>query len=264
MIQRDQITPMYQQIANYLTQQIMEGIYKEQDRIPTEVDLMKKFDVSRTTVRLAIEQLIKKGLVEKKSGKGTFVTRSKYYHPLKEFKSLYDTLLESNIVAQTELVDFKTKYAGGKILQLLELSSCDKILEVSRLYHVDEQPIVYAQVSVHPRYSGAISLDEAKLHPIYQILENKFNFQVKQAHMEIFAEKAGPVVSKHLNIEKNDTVLGMERVLYTEHHEPIEHTIAYFHADAYRFTISLPSVDKSHNYRMNQFKFTVKQEIEKR
>lgn len=255
--QRNHATPMYQQIADYLTKLILDGVYKENEKIPTEVELMEMFDVSRTTVRQAVAQLIKKGLVEKKSGKGTFVLSHRYYHTLNEFKSLYETLSESNIAAQTELVEFNTKPAGGRIARLLGLHENETILQVGRVYYADEHPIAYGLVSVHPRYSAAVHLEEAKIHPIYQILESKFNFKVNQANLEIFADKASPDISQHLHIDVGEPVLGLERLLYTEQEEPIEHTYVFFCADAYRFRISLPG---SRSHQKNRFQLLVKKE----
>jgi GntR family transcriptional regulator len=258
MLGRDEVIPMYQQIADLLNKQILEGEFKAGDKIPTEVELIEQYNVSRTTVRLAVNQLIEKGLVEKKSGKGTFVKKDRLYHPLREFKSLYDTLLESNIIPETELIDFQWKEANKMVCNSLGIPLKSQVLEVTRLYHVSNSPIAFAKLSIPSKYAKHIKLDEARIHPIYQIIEKKFSFKVKQANFEIFSEKPSNDILQYLKMDEHEPILGMERILYDDKGEAAEHTKAYFRADSYRFTITIPGGNDSAFDHMNHFPLKVK------
>lgn len=259
MLRRNEIIPMYHQIADFLIKEIVEGVYKEGDKIPTEVELISQFNVSRTTIRLAMNQLIEKGLVEKKSGKGTFVKKSKVYHPIGEFKSLYNTLLESNISAETELVDFRRVKGTDHVCEQLELPKDSDVLEVRRLYHVKNIPIALAKISIHPKYGNQISLVEAKNHPVYQIIEKKHRINIKEANLEIFSSTPSAETANHLRMNQNESALGMERILYTTQDEPVEQTIVYFRADSYRFTIKIPNRDEG-QHEMNHLSIKVKKD----
>lgn len=65
--------PAYQQIADDIRQRILDGALRAGDRLPTEVDLMAEYGVSRIVVRGAVELLSNEGLVKKEQGRGTFV-----------------------------------------------------------------------------------------------------------------------------------------------------------------------------------------------
>ncbi|MHA6258428.1 GntR family transcriptional regulator [Sporosarcina sp. CAU 1771] len=240
MINRNEINPMYQQIASYLTQKINNGSYSEGDKIPTEVELIEQFKVSRTTVRLGVKQLIENGLVEKKAGKGTFVTKAKHYHPLNEFNSLYAILSEKKKDVEVDLIDYKIVNVNKKICDLFNIDKEKEVLEVTRLYHVNKEPVTYAKMYIHPDYSNYISQDDAKTQPLYQILENRLSLKVSLVDLEIFASKPTDEAAKLLKLNKKDSVLNMERILTCDKNNPIEYTLACFPSDAYRFKITLP------------------------
>ena len=65
--------PKYVQIQNYILQKIESGEYAAGDKIPSETELARQFDVSRLTVNTAVKELANSGIVERVQGKGTFV-----------------------------------------------------------------------------------------------------------------------------------------------------------------------------------------------
>ena len=71
------LIPIYHKLARAIKQKIVSGEFKEGEYIPSEAQLEKMFGISRTTVRLAIQELCKEGLLEKFRGKGTLVNRPK-------------------------------------------------------------------------------------------------------------------------------------------------------------------------------------------
>lgn len=72
----DSATPLYQQVANDLHEAIVNDVYHVGARVPTETELSRLYDVSRITIRKAIEMLVEEGLLAKRQGKGTFVQES--------------------------------------------------------------------------------------------------------------------------------------------------------------------------------------------
>lgn len=72
----DSATPLYQQVANDLHEAIVNDVYHVGARVPTETELSRLYDVSRITIRKAIEMLVEEGFLAKRQGKGTFVQGS--------------------------------------------------------------------------------------------------------------------------------------------------------------------------------------------
>ena len=225
--------PMYQQISSLLERQISEGVYKEGEKIPTEIQLMEQFAVSRTTVRLAIKEITERNLVKKIPGKGTFV--NKVSHKLEEFIVLYEALNDVGIVPERELLEYEKVRATAEMKQALGIKEISKVLKVVRLLHVNKKPIAMIEIIIYPKFIDLITEDEARNHPVYQFLSEKKELRFKQSDLEIFAENASKAVAEVLQINENDAVINTKRVLYTDNGDPVEHVSLRLRSDAYRF-----------------------------
>jgi len=116
----------YQQIADRLRDQIDSGALQPGERLPSEPDLVRQFDASRNTVRLALASLTNQGIVVTRQGLGTFVTE-----PARPFTALLSRVTTQPPVQSTSTV-------------LPEVSRADTEAETSRLI-VEKSP---ASVSV--------------------------------------------------------------------------------------------------------------------
>lgn len=83
------IVPLYAQIVESLKRDIENGVYNATERIPAEAELAKQYNVSRITVRRAVDDLVSQGLVEKKQEKGTFICRQKFAKDIKKSPELF-------------------------------------------------------------------------------------------------------------------------------------------------------------------------------
>ena len=77
MINKNSPLPLYSQLQNIMVEKIKEGIYPQDKALPSEFELVDTYGVSRTTVRQAIDNLVKDGYLEKRRGVGTFVVDRK-------------------------------------------------------------------------------------------------------------------------------------------------------------------------------------------
>jgi DNA-binding GntR family transcriptional regulator len=66
--------PLYYQLENLLREKIVSGELEPGDKLPTELELIEQYGVSRITVRQALQALADEGLIERKQGRGTVVT----------------------------------------------------------------------------------------------------------------------------------------------------------------------------------------------
>ena len=84
--------PLYRQLAQHLESAIRSGALKPGDRLESEELLVRRFAVSRITVRLAVDELVRKQLIVRQQGKGTFVTLPAVRHDLKRLHGLLGSL----------------------------------------------------------------------------------------------------------------------------------------------------------------------------
>ncbi len=161
MLNQDAMTPLYVQLMDEVEQAINNGIYKPGDRIMTEAEMAKKYGVSLITVRKAIGSLMEKGLVIRKQGKGTFVTKPKFSKNMKKLQGFSDMceqmgvkpgakVLESRLINADEKTAARLGIAPGSKVNMKKLQGfsdmCEqmgvkpgaKVLE-SRLINADEK-----------------------------------------------------------------------------------------------------------------------------
>ena len=119
--------PLYQQVESVLAGDIADGSLSPETQLPTEEGLIERFKVSRTTVRKAIQNLVERGLVEVRRGKGTFVTRPKITQELTELTGFVEDmralgrtptarLLDKRVVAADETVAHHLALAPGTLV----------------------------------------------------------------------------------------------------------------------------------------------------
>ena len=115
------IVPLYAQIVESLKRDIENGVYNATERIPAEAELAKQYNVSRITVRRAVDDLVSQGLVEKKQGKGTFICRQKFAKDIKNLQSFSEMCRHMNMKPGGRMLENKLVLADDKIQKQLNL-----------------------------------------------------------------------------------------------------------------------------------------------
>ena len=100
----DKHTPLYYQLQEAIRAKIANGTYKPDEPIPTELELQDEYSVSRETVRKAINELVMVGLVEKRRGKGTYVSRPKITHRIGRVYSSTEEVIARGMTPGTEFI----------------------------------------------------------------------------------------------------------------------------------------------------------------
>lgn len=143
MIDKNNPLPLYSQLQNIMVEKIKEGIYPLDKALPSEFELVDTYGVSRTTVRQAIDNLVKDGYLEKRRGVGTFVVdrKKKNLWDLQELKSFREEFISKGFVVRTEAL----KITCIKINKELKEIFSEKISEcycLERLRYINEKPVI--------------------------------------------------------------------------------------------------------------------------
>lgn len=162
--------PLYQQLAEYIKQLISEQC-KPGDKLPTEAEFSQQFEVSRITVRKAIELLVEDGYVIRKQGIGTFVAEQKLRRVMtNEIVSFTEISHLDGHEPSAELV-----YAGwirpdASVMRHLGVDENDKVIKIVRLRKNDDIPVLIEE-NYYPERLSFI-LKENLLGSTYDILRN--------------------------------------------------------------------------------------------
>jgi len=230
--------PLYQQVKELLLQRIQDKYWRAGELIPTELELIEEFGVSRTTIRQAIGDLVQEGLLEKRQGKGTIVKSPKFVGSLGRLTGFAEEIMEKGFFPHSKLLraEFRTDLYMEK--QKLKLGENESVLVIERIRFADHEPIAYER-TCWPEYIGEIllkhDLNGAKF---YQILE-EHEIYLKHAAEMISAVNATVYEADLLGISGGQALLEMTRLAYGINDQPIEYTRTKYRADRYHYNVQL-------------------------
>lgn len=234
-LQRSSHVALYQQIAECIESEIAQRRLPAFHRLPSEHQLMAEYDVSRITVRQAIELLVRRGLVIRKHGKGTFVSGPALEHDLHELRGIYETIQATGLSLRTRLLEFGLHRPPEPVRKLL--GARNRLMRLKRLYLVDEVPLGLI-VCWLPPAASRFAVEDAETNTIYGLLR-RLDLDVGRADLAIGGRAAGRRLGRLLGCPANAALLVLERVSYGGDRRARECTRFFVRSDGYRFTMSL-------------------------
>ncbi len=179
--------PLYSQLKELLRGRILDGVYPPLSRMPSENELGKAFDVSRITVRQALGDLQKEGLIFKIHGKGTFVARPKAFQNVSTLQGLGESMTQMGYEVINRLHGLRYVPAGARVAERLRVEEGSPVCEIKRVRLVNREP-VSLEVTYLPQALGE-RLEKADLvtRDIFLILENDCGIPLGHADLAIDA-----------------------------------------------------------------------------
>jgi GntR family transcriptional regulator len=200
--------PLYRQLAQHLEGTIRSGALKPGDRLPSEEALVRRFAVSRITVRLAVDALVRKQLIVRKQGKGTFVTLPAVRHDLRRLHGLLGSLF-AQAEASSHLVRYELAVPPRETAALLGLDRAEPALAFDRLYLIDGRPVALVQAWLVP---AVAKLPRAKAELVStEDMMREAGIRVASSQISIRAEAAGATVGRHLKLSARAPVMVLRR-----------------------------------------------------
>jgi GntR family transcriptional regulator len=205
VLRRSSPEPLYRQLAARLEAEIRRGALKPGDQLPSEAVLTKRHQVSRITVRQAIEELVRKQSLVRKQGKGTFVTRPAVRHDLRRPHGLFDSLFSQAPAARTELLRYELALPPPDIAGAMKLSPGQEALALDRLYRIGDKPIGFAQGWLDP---AVARIPRGRAEDIStEDMMRALGIDIDEARISIRAETAGAALGRLLRISPRAAVL---------------------------------------------------------
>jgi GntR family transcriptional regulator len=236
-VDHDSPLPLYSQLREALLAFIKEGEYREGDSLPTEKELEKKFEVSRITVRRAIDELVREGYLIARQGKGTFVARPKISRHVPQMRSFSQEMADQGRKPGSRLLSLGHQRVGTRIATALSLPEDSWVWVVERLRLADEEPICMSLVYLN--LPPQITLTPVELEQetsLWKILENKgIHFSYREENIQAIA--AGAREAEFLQIEPGAPLLFVEGTVYSDRDDPIEYHQMHNRGDRYNYTV---------------------------
>ena len=226
--------PLYIQLKNFLLKDIKEN-FKPGEIIPAEPQLEKLYNVSRITVRKAIEELEREKIVKKMQGKGTFVLEQKILYDANKIGSLTQRLSKQNHKLETSSIEFQIIEEEHYVKDLLV---CEKLLCIKRIRLLNNVP--FASMRNYLDFSKVPNIEEKfNIESLYTFLKSEYGIEFIHADETVEAYAPSKEEAMKLNIKDSTPLLYLQRLSFDKKNNPIEYSDIRIRADMYKHKISL-------------------------
>jgi len=231
--------PRYIQIRQALRKKIQDGSYAAGTVIPPEKELTARFGVSRMTVRHAIDGLVNEGLLYRKQGSGTFVTRHRIPHDYSNMMSSYEMVSQAGLQAGTHLLSLEVVPASEHVAGALLLDKGEPVVRYARLRLAARQPVAIVCSFVPLELCPESVLEDIPAHDsLIQLLES-YGLRVKRGIQTIEVRLADRTQATLLGTQEKDPLVYVERTTFTDDGTPVDFAQVHNRADTYTCTMAL-------------------------
>lgn len=226
--------PLYRRLQKAIRTLIADGRLDGDDALPPERDLAKALGVSRVTVRNAIEALAEDGLLVRRHGAGTFVTR-RIEMALRQPRSFSEQMLERGLEPDFRLLDRHAGAAMPAEAEMLELAPGARVTRLYRLRSANGRPMCLELAAVP---ADLLPGDAAIGGSLYAFLGRRGLRPVRgvQRLRAVLLEAAQAHL---LAVAPGSPALYVEQRSVLADGRPVEYTRSHYRGDAYDFVVEL-------------------------
>jgi GntR family transcriptional regulator len=240
-LRREAPTPLYLQLKNALVADIDAGHYKPHDRLMSERELGEKFKVSRMTVRQALTDMIRDGILYTQVGKGTYVSESKIKQELQTLTGFTQDMAARGTVASGQVLEARLLAATLNLAAIFSVPTNTDIVLLSRLRLSDGMPLAIEEAYIRHQVCPGILAYDFSRESLYNILATQYNTILVRAEQTMEASLATSEEAELLQITAPCPVLRIERLSYNEQNLLIEYVKSTYRGDRYKFHTTLQS-----------------------
>lgn len=229
--------PLYLQLKRGIEDAVNSGLIGPGDALPSERDIALKADISRVTVRKAVQDLVKGGILVQRHGSGTFVAPrvERVEQSLSRLTSFTEDMARRGMSVRSEWLDRGLYAPSPEEMMVLGLSSNELVARVARLRIADDTPLAIERAALSAR---VLPDPGAVVASLYATLQTGGNRPVR-AVQRISAANLGSDDARLLQVAPGVAGLHIERISYLASGKVIEFTRSIYRGDAYDFVAEL-------------------------
>jgi GntR family transcriptional regulator len=231
--------PLHAQLRDLLRSRILDGEYLQNSQMPSESELGAMFKVSRITVRQALGDLQKEGLIFKIHGKGTFVSKPKAFQNVSTLQGLAESLTGRGYEVINRLRSFRFVPADKQVAERLGVAEGEVVTQIKRVRLINREPvsleITYLRQAVGERLENA----DLVTRDIFLILENDCGIALGHADLAIDAVLADSDLTQALNVEPGSPIMRIERLTHDAEGQPVDFEHLYYRGDAFQYRLRI-------------------------
>lgn len=227
--------PLYQQLAHSIKKAVDEQKLKENDKIPAENEFCKIYDLSRTTVRQALDILEKDGYIYKLRGKGSYVSTPKIHQNRSSFSKFYDDMRSLGKVPVSKIISLKIKVADAYVREKMQLEENEMLCQIKWIRYGNNEPLIYETINLNYKLVDGIEMKELTDKKLYDILSEEYGIKMTHGKELFYPCKLDINEAKNLGLKENDLGMKVERVVF-QGKDVVEYTTSTVRGDRFIYT----------------------------
>jgi GntR family transcriptional regulator len=206
--------PLFVQIREYIAELIISGKLEPESKIASERELSRDLDVSRMTVRRAITELVEEGLLVRRHGSGTFVSKPKITYDISELVSYDQALIARGLKVSRQLLEFSEVPASRRLAEQMHVDLGHSLYRVVLLLLANRVPIIVEQSFFSCERCPDLPEYDLEKTSLYDLLLERYKVDIASTEHEIEVVEAAETTAKQLRVEDGFPLLRVTRTLY--------------------------------------------------
>lgn len=231
--------PLYAQLEAALVANIADGTYPPGAQLPSEAVLLDQFGVSRTTLQKTVQNLIQRGLIEIRRGKGTFVTQPRITQELTELSGFAEDMRVHGRHPTARLLGMKVESSSQAVANRLALAPGTPVIHIQRVRIADGMPLSFDETWLPEDIGERIIENDLEMEPIFSLLEQKYGVPLVEAEYRLEAIVADKRIAEALEIETGSPVFLIERTSFCDGGRAVDYEKLYYRGDQIQFVTRL-------------------------
>jgi len=231
--------PRHEQISDWLREQIEEGTYSIDEKLPSEKELGDKFDVSRVTVRRALQTLESENYIYRRQGLGSFVREQRAAQGLVRLTDFAQDMAQAGLEASSRVEHHAPESPPPDVALPLNTEDQQKVMRLDRLRLGDGRPVAFDHTWLPMFYAQLLEGHDLKQETIYSILETEYDIPVLRGRYRITATNAAAAIAEPLGVVEGEALLLIERLSLTEGEKRLYFQRRYYRSDRVAYELEL-------------------------
>lgn len=232
--------PLYHQLLTLIRHEIQNGVLKPGDLLPSEMQLCSCYNLSRSTVRQALNQLVEEGLVIRRRGKGSYVASKKVNRNLSHLYNFTDDILELGLSPSSEVLEHTIEQASEDLIGKLDLpEGRTRVLKLTRLRLVDGEPLLLETTYIPLYLCPDIGNENFATTSLYAVLKTRYNLNLYKAVETYEAVTLNAKTAQLLHCKTATCAFKIQRIAYLDSGIAFELTNSYQRGNACKLKLEL-------------------------
>jgi len=228
---------LYVQVIERLKEDIDSGVFKENEKFPSEFELARTLGVSRATLREALRVLEEEKVIVRKHGVGTFVNpRPLFSSGIEQLSSVSSMICDAGMVPGTIFMEVQESLPNEEMIGKFDCDANDSLVTIKRVRTADGEPVVYCVDHVLTRNLDCGS-DVVLNGSIFDLIEKSGRIRIVQAVANIEPVGYDDEASSILRCGVDIPLLVLLQHHYSEDGEMVLYSKNYFRADKFSFHV---------------------------